>query len=716
MDATTLSGNSASTGGGIFNSFMSLALIQDSTISANTAQSGGGIGTLFGNGVMTLVNTTLSGNRATLSGGGINAGPSDLVNLFSSTVTANRAAGVADGGGVFSTGPVWLSNTVLAGNTDDDAVAPDCAATVTSYGYNLIGNDAGCVVIAATGDQIGTTAAPRDPRLDVLTTYSDAIVAYHRPFNDSPLLNAGTPTQPGSIISSCPVNDLRGVDRVLNAPCDIGAIELRRADVAVTAVIEPNTVVRAGQMDYAIQVSNAGPDVATGLRLALTPEPGSSYVSVDAVGWSCNTIGSNVVCQGADLPSGAVSGLLLKLSVPDNSGTMTSVMAVATDSWDANTSNNAFQLSFASNAPPVIEGLADISFNSEADTVPIAAALTLTDIDNAIIQSATVQFIDGFMSGEDFLFLSVYSGLAANWDAVNGILTITGVAPVSTYQAVLRNIRYANQSATATEGNRQIRISVSDGIFENALATLQLSLPVAVTSTDTASADAAPADAAPEIMTSGGITHASIQHVDAVEARDDTVSSVVVLNVPAEVVPVQESQTADDSAEETSNQVAQSSLSAMASSSGGIAPKRKRSQSVVPVQHPESHSELEVASIASAEFMEELSTMREQMAAYETSAENASQQIIVDTAKTMTLFLFAGATNWYLKGSTLLASLFTSLPLWTRFDPLPILALNRRMRRRRQRSQAAAAALEVRYSPGITRLLDAQSTDKASGK
>jgi len=701
MDATTLSGNSASTGGGIFNSFMSLALIKDSTISANTAQSGGGIGMLFGNGVITLVNTTLSGNRATLSGGGINGGSSDLISLFSSTVTTNRAAGMADGGGVFSTGPVWLSNTVLAGNTDDDVAAPDCAATVTSYGYNFIGNDAGCVVIAAAGDQVGTAAAPRDPRLELLAIYSDAFVAYHRPFDDSPLLNAGNPAQPGSVTSSCPVNDLRGVDRVLNAPCDIGAVERRRADVAVSAVVEPNTVVRAGQMDYAIQVTNAGPDVATGLSLALTPASGSSYVSVDAVGWSCNTIGSNVVCQGADLPSGAISGLLLKLSVPDSSGTMTSVMGVASDSWDANASNNAIQVSFASNAPPVIAGLADINFSGEADTAQIAATLTLTDIDNPIIQSATVQFIDGFVSGEDILFLSVYSGLTANWDAVNGILTITGAAPVSTYQTVLRSIRYTNQSGTATEGDRQIRISVSDGIFENVLASLQLSLPAAVILAETASS---------------GVTRASTMRMDTDVVPDESAVSAVVLNSPQEATPAQESQPAEDSAEETSAQDTQDTMSAMAPSSGGITPKRKHSHSVVSVQHTDGHYELEVASIASAEFMEEISTMREQMAAYETHAEDAPQQIIMDTAKTMTLFLFAGATNWYLKGSTLLASLFTSLPLWTRFDPLPILALNRRMRRRRQRAQAAAAALEVRYSPGITRLLDARSTDKTSGK
>lgn len=707
IDATTLSGNTAQIGGGIFNSFMSLALIKDSTISANRAQSGGGIGMLWGNGVMTLVNTTLSGNTAMQAGGGISGGSSDLINLFSTTVTANRAAGTADGGGVYSTGRVWLSNSVMAGNTDDDAAAPDCAATVTSYGYNLIGNDTGCVIIAAAGDKVGTAAASLDPRLDLLSRYSDASVAYHRPLDDSPLLNAGNPTQPGSVTSSCPVNDLRSVDRVLNAPCDIGAIERRRADVAVAAGVVPYTVVRAGQMDYIVQVTNAGPDIAKGLTLALTPATGSSYVAVDGVGWSCSTIGSNVVCQGADLPGGAISGLVLKLTVPDRSSTMVSTAGIATDSWDANTSNNAAQISFASNAPPIISGLSDITFTGEADTVPIAATLTLTDIDSSILESATVQFSSGYVSGEDYLYPGVYSGLTASWDAVNGILTITGPASLSTYQTVLRNIRYTNQAGTVIAGSRQIQVSVSDGIFENAMASVQVSLPATVAYTNSSS---------------GGAVSVFNQSADAVKTDGENLQEVVIptvttINLPSEATSEQDSQPAQDQADEVSSQVALDSQLTTSFASGGIRSQRAKLPGVTTVARPpESWNELEVASIASAEFMEEITAMREQMAAYETPVEDDPQQLILDTAKTMTVFLFAGATNWYLKGSSLLASLFTSLPLWTRFDPLPILALNRRMRKRRERTQAAAAALEQRYSMGMTRLLDTQANNKSTHK
>jgi uncharacterized repeat protein (TIGR01451 family) len=258
--------------------------------------------------VVTLVNSTVSGNTATLAGGGIHVPSTDTVNLFSSTVTANRAAGAADGGGIYSTGRAYLANTVLAGNLDDDAVAPDCAATLVSLGHNLLGNDAGCTVAAAGGDLVGTAVAPIDPRLDVLATHGDA-PAYHMPFDDSPVFDAGNGAQPGSGGASCPETDQRGADRRVNAPCDIGAIERRTADVALTASVAPATVIRAGQVEYLVRVTNAGPDTAEDIVLTLTPPAGSGFGSATGADWICSATGGAIVCQGADLVSGLSSDL-----------------------------------------------------------------------------------------------------------------------------------------------------------------------------------------------------------------------------------------------------------------------------------------------------------------------------------------------------------------------------------------------------------------------
>ena len=62
--------------------------------------------------------------------------------------------------------------------------------------------------------------------------------------------------------------------------------------------------------------------------------------------------------------------------------------------------------------------------------------------------------------------------------------------------------------------------------------------------------------------------------------------------------------------------------------------------------------------------------------------ENKQEMIILGAAKSVTLVLFAGVVNWFLKAGTLLTSLLSSMPLWTPFDPLPILSLSRKERER----------------------------------
>jgi hypothetical protein len=365
----------------------------------------------------------------------------------------------------------------------------------------------------------------------------------------------------------------------------------------------------------------------------------------------------------------------------------------------------------------------------------IAAGITLSDIDSATLAYATLRFMSGFVSGEDLLYLSVYSGLTASWDAVNGVLTISGIAPLSTYQTVLRNARYTNLADTATSGNRLIEVVVSDGVFESTATNMQLSL----TSTDASAPISTPISTPtsppsgglgntptdvplPPPSTGGGLGSLPTQHTDTAEAENSATQAVetqtaIAANEVAVVEPEQTELSAQDptqdptqdSEEDSQPQDAQdSALVTHASSVGARAGGGHHVSTTTEQPLGSPNNQIEVASIASAEFWEEIANMRAQMVAEEALAADDPQQLVYTAAKTMTVFLFAGATNWYLKSSALLASLFSSLPLWTQFDPLPILALNRRMRRRRERTQAAAAAMEQRYSAGMTRLLDAR--------
>ena len=91
--------------------------------------------------------------------------------------------------------------------------------SITSAGYNLIGNTTNCAYIPGTGDLINVNArlAPLDDNGG--STYT------HATYNNSPAINAGNPATPGSDGNACLATDQRGVVRPVSTRCDIGAYE-----------------------------------------------------------------------------------------------------------------------------------------------------------------------------------------------------------------------------------------------------------------------------------------------------------------------------------------------------------------------------------------------------------------------------------------------------------------------------------------------------------
>lgn len=117
IENSTVSGNAADWGGGIFNRGVREPTIRSSTISDNSAGFDGG--GLLNFETLTLTETTVADNRADESGGGIaNQAPGTL-DITNSTLSGNAAVSV--GGGLFNPpgASVGLSNTTVSSNTAD---------------------------------------------------------------------------------------------------------------------------------------------------------------------------------------------------------------------------------------------------------------------------------------------------------------------------------------------------------------------------------------------------------------------------------------------------------------------------------------------------------------------------------------------------------------------------------------------------------------------
>ena len=184
----------------------------------------GGAGLYNYSGGLQLMNSTVSGNQTAGFGAGLSVfqGGIELSNVTMAGNNANYDGNYfGSGGGISnSSGTNTLHSTVLARNLVAGVAsngAADCDGTLTSLGYNLIGDNAGCTMTPASGDQIGTNASPIDPRLAPLQTDNFPTFVY-------PLL-PGSPAVDAGDSANCPATDQHLRPRPVGPRCDIGAYE-----------------------------------------------------------------------------------------------------------------------------------------------------------------------------------------------------------------------------------------------------------------------------------------------------------------------------------------------------------------------------------------------------------------------------------------------------------------------------------------------------------
>ncbi|MGC1375859.1 MAG: choice-of-anchor Q domain-containing protein, partial [Anaerolineales bacterium] len=266
-------------GGGISSSGVRPVVLNNSTVSGNTL-----LGSFYGSGIngsVTLNNSTVSGNT---NGEGIYSFVNTIV-LNNSTITNNQRTGITNEGGHVS-----LQNTIIAGNGGYDCYNNSSyAGTVTSLGYNLIGNRSFCSFTQTTGDLTGTNSNPINARLGPLQDNGGPTFT-HALLPGSPTLNAGNPAAPGSGGNACLATDQRGIDRSGNSRCDIGAYEVDGPLVSSIqrANADPNSALQVNFTVTFFEVVTGVDTIAPFSDFSLTTT-GVADASIAAVSGSGNT-------------------------------------------------------------------------------------------------------------------------------------------------------------------------------------------------------------------------------------------------------------------------------------------------------------------------------------------------------------------------------------------------------------------------------------------
>ena len=80
------------------------------------------------------------------------------------------------------------------------------------------------------------------------------------------------------------------------------------------------------------------------------------------------------------------------------------------------------------------------------------------------MESATISITSGFGSGEDVLSFVNAGSITGSYNAVSGVLTLTGSASKANYETALESIKYHNTNTdNPNTGNRTVTWLVNDG-------------------------------------------------------------------------------------------------------------------------------------------------------------------------------------------------------------------------------------------------------------
>ena len=131
-------------------------------------------------------------------------------------------------------------------------------------------------------------------------------------------------------------------------------------------------------------------------------------------------------------------------------------------------------------AAPVVTAGATVNYTEQGGAVTLDGALTVSDIDNASLTSATVAIASGLLSGDTLVATTTGTSIAQSYNGTTGVLTLTGSDTLAHYQSVLDSVTYSSTATdptnAGTDAMRTIAWQASDGTSLSAATTSQVNI------------------------------------------------------------------------------------------------------------------------------------------------------------------------------------------------------------------------------------------------
>ena len=488
----------------------SAPLIVTTAPSQNTAPSIDIAGSAEANSTVTLLNGASQIGMTTADGSGNwHVNGIALVNgaHYSFTATATDAAGNTSGPSnaltfdeVQNQAPVIGNAGNTVGYTELQAVAPaiDAALTVSDADNPTLAGATVSIGGLLAGDGLNFTnqngiTGSYNALTGVLTLSGTASVAAYQ---------AALELVTFSSISHNPTSFGTDSSRSISWAVNDGTLSSNLA----------TTTINITAVNDAPVISNVSGSVSTNQNTPVTLKASTGTVTdVDAAP-SDLLLATLSVAHGTLAPIGSVPGLTIVNGQDGSAGVLqfTGTQAALTQAIETGVSytpalnyNGPDTLTFTVNdqghtGPVAAQATATIGITVSADQAPVIgnagntvgytelqavapaidAALTVSDADNPTLAGATVS-IGGLLAGDGLNFTN-QNGITGSYNALTGVLTLSGTASVAAYQAALESVTFSsishNPTSFGTDSSRSISWAVNDGTLSSTLATTTINI------------------------------------------------------------------------------------------------------------------------------------------------------------------------------------------------------------------------------------------------
>ncbi|MEO5332742.1 MAG: DUF4347 domain-containing protein, partial [Magnetococcus sp. YQC-5] len=130
----------------------------------------------------------------------------------------------------------------------------------------------------------------------------------------------------------------------------------------------------------------------------------------------------------------------------------------------------------AVNDAPTLTAGATLNYTENNTATVIDNTITVADIDNTNMQSASITISSNYQSGADVLVFTNTASITGSWNAATGTLTLTGSDTKANYQAALRSVKYQNTSDAPTTLPRTVSFQVNDGTTASTVASATVNI------------------------------------------------------------------------------------------------------------------------------------------------------------------------------------------------------------------------------------------------